>query len=135
METGGEKVSTQTMAGPSTMRVAVIGAGVSGLAAAQKLFLDKQNAFDVNIYEGTNRVGGRINTCKFGKYFGCITVKDLGHIHTTVASDGCLLRLHFSLEWEIQEFPMNLSISLLKCGHTYPESLLGVRTIGLLQPR
>lgn len=57
------------MTGSSALRVAVIGAGVSGLSAAQRLILNNQATMEVNIYEATDRIGGRIHTYKYGKHF------------------------------------------------------------------
>lgn len=44
-------------------KVLVVGAGISGLAAAQKL---KQQQFDVKVLEARNRIGGRIHTLRDG---------------------------------------------------------------------
>lgn len=44
---------------PNGKTVLVIGAGISGLAAARKL---KQNGFDVIVLEAQNKVGGRVRT-------------------------------------------------------------------------
>jgi monoamine oxidase len=46
----------------SSMRVAVIGAGISGLACAYEL---QRRGFEVVLYEQTNRPGGRIRTHHF----------------------------------------------------------------------
>lgn len=46
-------------------RIVIIGAGVSGIAAAAKLF---ENGFtDVTILEAEDRIGGRIHTVKLGR--------------------------------------------------------------------
>jgi monoamine oxidase len=44
--------------------IAIIGAGIAGLAAAQKLYANGFN--DVIVLEATNRIGGRIHTIPFG---------------------------------------------------------------------
>lgn len=45
-------------------KIIIVGAGVSGVAAATKLV---SNGFkQVTILEGGNRIGGRINTIPFG---------------------------------------------------------------------
>ncbi|KAJ8026214.1 Peroxisomal N(1)-acetyl-spermine/spermidine oxidase [Holothuria leucospilota] len=52
------------------LKVAVIGAGISGLSTAQRLIKSQecsQTDVNVNIYEASDRIGGRIHTCKFGK--------------------------------------------------------------------
>ena len=46
--------------------IAIIGAGIAGLSAAQKLF---QNGFnEITIFEAMDRMGGRIHTIPFGIY-------------------------------------------------------------------
>ncbi|KAL8098486.1 putative polyamine oxidase 5 [Apium graveolens] len=49
-------------------RIVIIGAGMAGLTAANKLFkAQKQtNAFELCVVEGGSRIGGRINTCQLG---------------------------------------------------------------------
>ena len=42
--------------------VVVIGAGVAGLAAAQRLTRELGDQVDVTILEGTDRIGGRVFT-------------------------------------------------------------------------
>jgi tryptophan 2-monooxygenase len=44
----------------STPKIAVIGAGISGIAAANELI--KHGLTDVTVYEALKRIGGRINT-------------------------------------------------------------------------
>nr|BAS29669.1 polyamine oxidase 5 [Selaginella lepidophylla] len=44
-------------------RVVIIGAGISGLAAARRLA--KFPVFDLTVLEASHRVGGRIHTCQF----------------------------------------------------------------------
>ena len=47
--------------------VIIIGAGAAGIAAASRLF---ENGFKkVTILEAENRIGGRIHTIKFSKYY------------------------------------------------------------------
>ena len=47
--------------------IIIIGAGAAGIAAASKLFED---GFEkVTILEAENRIGGRIHTIKFSKYY------------------------------------------------------------------
>lgn len=46
-------------------RIVIVGSGASGIAAATKLML---NGFrNVKILEAENRIGGRVNTVKFGE--------------------------------------------------------------------
>ena len=42
-------------------KVVIIGAGISGLSCAEKLSVQ----CDVTILEARDRIGGRINTCRF----------------------------------------------------------------------
>lgn len=52
-------------------KIVIIGAGSSGIAAATKL---KSNEFqNITVLEAENRIGGRINTVRFGE-----NVLDLG---------------------------------------------------------
>lgn len=52
-------------------RIVIVGAGASGIAAASKLI---ENGFEnLIILEAENRIGGRVNTVKFGEssfYYG-----------------------------------------------------------------
>ncbi|KAI3802853.1 hypothetical protein L1987_30998 [Smallanthus sonchifolius] len=49
-------------------RIVIIGAGMAGLTAANKLYKSgvKKGAFEVCVVEGGNRIGGRIDTSEFG---------------------------------------------------------------------
>ena len=47
-------------------QIVIIGSGISGIAAAQKLV--KYGFHNVRILEATARSGGRIKTGKFGKF-------------------------------------------------------------------
>ncbi len=49
----------------SDKKVIVIGAGIAGLSASAKL---AENGVDFLVLEGSNRVGGRINTIPFRKF-------------------------------------------------------------------
>lgn len=51
-------------------QIVIIGSGVSGLAAAEKLV--KAGFEHVRILEATKRSGGRIKTSTLGKYLNCI---------------------------------------------------------------
>lgn len=48
-------------------KVIIIGAGPAGIAAATKLL--KNNITDIRILEAENRIGGRVNSVKFGDAF------------------------------------------------------------------
>jgi monoamine oxidase len=67
--------------------VIIIGAGASGIAAANKLSQEGPNNFNVKILEARNRIGGRIST-DF-KTFGYPI--DLGAIHITRQKDNPIL--------------------------------------------
>ena len=52
-------------------KVVIIGAGISGLSCAVNLL----HRCDVTILEARDRVGGRIDTCRFkGKKFNLFTI-------------------------------------------------------------
>ncbi|WZY68611.1 hypothetical protein YC2023_000851 [Brassica napus] len=46
-------------------RIVIIGAGMAGLTAANKLYTASNNSFDLSVVEGGSRIGGRINTSEF----------------------------------------------------------------------
>ncbi|XP_013594177.1 PREDICTED: probable polyamine oxidase 5 [Brassica oleracea var. oleracea] len=47
-------------------RIVIIGAGMAGLTAANKLYThSNNNTFDLSVVEGGSRIGGRINTSEF----------------------------------------------------------------------
>ncbi|XVF88755.1 hypothetical protein PTKIN_Ptkin19aG0077000 [Pterospermum kingtungense] len=47
-------------------RIVIIGAGMSGLTAANKLYTSTRDVFELFVVEGGTRIGGRINTSEFG---------------------------------------------------------------------
>lgn len=47
---------------PENIRVIVIGAGLSGLTAAEQLLESGRGRIDVNVIEAMDRVGGRTQT-------------------------------------------------------------------------
>ncbi|KAK1354896.1 putative polyamine oxidase 5 [Heracleum sosnowskyi] len=49
-------------------RIVIIGAGMAGLTAANKLYTAQKDgeAFELCVFEGGSRIGGRINTSEFG---------------------------------------------------------------------
>ncbi|KAI5064659.1 hypothetical protein GOP47_0021329 [Adiantum capillus-veneris] len=51
---------------PATPRVVVVGSGMAGLAAAHRLNQVCRHALDLTILEGSNRLGGRIQTASLG---------------------------------------------------------------------
>ncbi len=48
------------------VNVVIIGAGIAGLSAAQRLLENKTNKINVTILEASSRVGGRIHSVPFG---------------------------------------------------------------------
>ncbi|KAM7258180.1 hypothetical protein ACFE04_013921 [Oxalis oulophora] len=46
-------------------RIVIIGAGMAGLTAANKLYSSNKDSFDLSIIEAGPRIGGRINTSEF----------------------------------------------------------------------
>ncbi len=48
---------------PSNVRVLIVGGGVAGLSAAMRL--KERKVLDVTILEGSDRLGGRINTIPY----------------------------------------------------------------------
>ncbi|AEE85665.1 putative protein [Arabidopsis thaliana] len=46
-------------------RIVIIGAGMAGLTAANKLYTSSNNTFELSVVEGGSRIGGRINTSEF----------------------------------------------------------------------
>ena len=51
---------------PCKQKVIVVGAGISGLGAAQVLHKGAGNLFDVTVVEARDRIGGRIHTVSLG---------------------------------------------------------------------
>ncbi|MCO5553372.1 hypothetical protein L7F22_006893 [Adiantum nelumboides] len=51
---------------PARPRVVVVGAGMAGLSAAHRLHQACREAFDLTTLEGSNRIGGRIQTSSLG---------------------------------------------------------------------
>ncbi|XP_050219746.1 probable polyamine oxidase 5 [Mercurialis annua] len=47
-------------------RIVIIGAGMAGLTAANKLYTCSKDTFELCVVEGGSRIGGRINTSEFG---------------------------------------------------------------------
>lgn len=75
-------------------KVIIIGAGISGLAAAQQL---QQFGMDVVILEGRDRVGGRVATFRKGNFIadlGAMVVTGLGGNPISVLSKQITMELH-----------------------------------------
>lgn len=59
------EASVKMVSVPSHVRVCIIGAGVAGLGAAQRLI--QSGVDDIVVLEADDRIGGRIHTIKHGK--------------------------------------------------------------------
>ncbi len=95
-------------------RVAVIGAGVSGLTAAYVL----QRQADVTLYEADDRLGGHAHTHDVSVPDGDVAV-DSGFIVHNRRTYPHLLRLFDELGVATQETEMSMSIRCLGCGLEY----------------
>ena len=60
----------------------IIGAGVSGLTAAQKLY--ESGVKNILVLEASNRVGGRVNTVPFREFSRKILLISFGDAKNTV---------------------------------------------------
>lgn len=59
-------VQTSSLAPKLNSQVVIVGAGLAGLAAAQRLY--EAGVRDVVILEAQNRIGGRVHTIKHSDY-------------------------------------------------------------------
>lgn len=50
-------------------KIAIVGAGIAGLAAARSLW--EKGLVDLTIFEADHRIGGRINTVQLGEFLIC----------------------------------------------------------------
>jgi predicted NAD/FAD-binding protein len=98
----------------SRRRVAVIGAGVSGLTSAYVL----QREADVTLYEADDRLGGHAHTHDVSVSDGIVPV-DSGFIVHNRRTYPYLLRLFEELGVATQETEMSMSIRCLGCGLEY----------------
>jgi predicted NAD/FAD-binding protein len=100
--------------GTDRRRIAVIGAGVSGLTAAYLL----QQRADVTLYEADDRLGGHAHTHDVNVDDGVFTV-DSGFIVHNRRTYPNLLRLFAELGVRTQETEMSMSVRCLGCGLEY----------------
>ncbi|MET0422069.1 MAG: FAD-dependent oxidoreductase, partial [Acidimicrobiia bacterium] len=103
-------------------RVAVVGAGVSGLTAAYLL----QRAFDVTLYETEPRLGGHAHTHDVVAPAGEIVAVDSGFIVYNERTYPNLVRLFAELGVETRTSEMSMSVRCEGCGLEYA----GARGLG-----
>jgi predicted NAD/FAD-binding protein len=89
------------------MRVAVVGAGVSGLAAAHLL----ARAHDVTLFEREQQAGGHVRTVRRSGL-----ALDTGFLVHNGPNYPLLTRLYQELGIAVQEAPMSFSVSCVHCG-------------------
>jgi len=106
---------TAEQASPVRKRVAVIGAGISGLTAAYIL----KKAADVTIYESAYRLGGHADTHDVTDGSGKSLAVDTGFIVHNPHTYPTLRRLFEELGVETQEADPSLSVRCDGCGLEY----------------
>ena len=106
-------ISDNTMSGRE--RVAVIGAGVSGLTAAYLL----QRRYDVSLYESEPRLGGHAHTHDVLTAGGGTMPVDTGFIVHNQRTYPLLTRLFRELGVASQPTEMSLSVRCEGCGLEY----------------
>jgi predicted NAD/FAD-binding protein len=103
----------------SRRRIAVVGAGVSGLTAAYLL----QRDADVTLYEAEPRLGGHAHTHDLPGAGGRTIGVDTGFIVHNERTYPNLLRLFRELEVATQPSEMSMSVSCRECGLEYAGAL------------
>lgn len=114
------------------MRVAVVGAGVSGLGAAYVL----GRAHDVTLFDREPRAGGHVRTIRHGGLS-----LDTGFLVHNGSNYPLLTRLYRELGVAVQEAPMSFSVSCGHCGLEWsgrrpfaqPRRVVDPRFLGLLR--
>ena len=96
-------------------RIAVIGAGVSGLTAAYLL----QRRYDVLVFEAQDRLGGHAHTHVLPASAGGTVTVDSGFIVHNERTYPNLLRLFSELGVSTQDTEMSMSVRCLGCGLEY----------------
>lgn len=100
--------------GADRRRIAVIGAGVSGLTAAYLL----QQTADVTLYESDDRLGGHAHTHDVNVDDRVFAVESGFIVHNRRTYPN-LLRLFARLDVQTQETEMSMSVRCLGCGLEY----------------
>jgi predicted NAD/FAD-binding protein len=103
----------------SRRRVAVVGAGVSGLTAAYVL----QREADVTLFEAEPRLGGHAHTHELADSRGDTQRVDTGFIVHNERTYPNLIRLFRELGVKTQQSEMSMSISCRECGLEYAGAL------------
>jgi polyamine oxidase len=87
--------------GTARCRVVVVGAGVAGLAAANSLLASGQFAgHDVVVFEGSDRVGGRVETQPFSTELPMPVDLGAAWIHGTQSNPFADLADKFGIKWK-----------------------------------
>ncbi|MHB1787299.1 MAG: NAD(P)/FAD-dependent oxidoreductase [Acidimicrobiales bacterium] len=118
-------MSTTSRAGgrrPDTTRVAVIGSGVAGLAAAHLL----QRSFDVTLFEADERLGGHAHTHEHASCDAGLVRVDSGFIVHNRVTYPNLVRLFNELRITTTPTRMSMSVRCEGCGLEYA----GARGLG-----
>ena len=103
------------------MRIAVIGSGISGLAAAWAL----NRRYDVTVYEADQRLGGHANTVEIPDPAGAIPV-DTGFIVYNEANYPNLVQLFHHLDVPTEPSEMSFSVSRDRGGFEYRARAAGL---------
>ncbi|WTX00118.1 FAD-dependent oxidoreductase [Streptomycetaceae bacterium NBC_01309] len=103
------------MVGPPRPRVAVIGAGVSGLTAAYLL----QRRYDVWLFEGDDRLGGHAHTHDVPADHGGTVPVDTGFLVHNERTYPYLIRLFSELGVRTRDAEMSMSVRCEGCGLEY----------------
>ena len=104
------------------MRIAVVGTGISGLAAAW--LLDRQH--DVHVYEQSDRVGGHTNTVRLDRPGQAPLAVDTGFIVYNEPTYPMLTRLFDELDVATTESDMSWSLRCEACDLEYAGSPRGM---------
>jgi predicted NAD/FAD-binding protein len=110
----GRVEAVQVSSGAPRRRIAVVGAGVSGLTAAWVL----QRSADVTLYEADNRLGGHAHTHDVIRGAATIGV-DSGFIVHNERTYPTLLRLFAALGVATRDSDMSMSVRCDGCGLEY----------------
>lgn len=85
----------------SSCRVAVIGAGIAGVTAANSLVSSGRFApEDIRVLEAAGRIGGRVETCKFSSDLPMNVEIGAAWIHGTQGNPFIALAKKFGIEWK-----------------------------------